>query len=1001
MNQDFLKSAYDHDKFKDFLVTFLPDYQQDIRPLNIDNSKHITSARKLGESAELELVIYEVDHDSHSDKRVGLAVDGFRLMKDTGAYNALIVFRSTTVSNWRLSLMTTSQELKNGKVVNSFSNPRRYSYILGENTKTATPFKYLIEKKTVKDYSDLLSRFSVEVVNNEFYKEIAKLYDQLVGTENIKPKLQYPSTGDKTNEFAVRLIGRIIFCWFLREKKSSQGISLIPGEVLSRNASEESGYYHNVLSPLFFEVLNKPIEKRSNKFRNGVYATIPYLNGGLFSNDDIDLYRFDKELEVSVPGLVNVPDEWLQQFIELLERYNFTVDENTSYDTDLSIDPEMLGRVFENLLARINPETGKTVRKSTGSYYTPREIVDYIVDTSLSDYLSTHTNVDQVKINALISYNLADDFNNELTDTESEKVLEALSTLTVLDPACGSGAFPIGMLQKIVFVISILDPNAKWWLSRQLENASPEVKREFENKGVDYIRKLGIIRQTIFGVDIQPIATEIARLRCFLTLIVDEAIDDNAWNRGIRPLPNLDFKFVTANSLMSLPKSELKNGVLVEHQGNLFEETSHIDDLRELRNEYFTSNNHERLELQAKFSDLQRRMFIKNVDEFGGQASGLYTALSRWEPFSNNQSGWFDPDWMFGVKDGFDIVIGNPPYGASLTKEEKTHYQKSYVTAKTIKGLQKGSLDTYTLFIELAHRLVRLNGNVTYIVPMSITSSDSVEGVHRLLNSSCELVKVASFSNRPTQVFQNAGLRVSILFFKKTNTECKSLLTTKLMRKRASDSIQDVLDLMTFANSTALQLKGRYPKIGTEIELNILQKLFNQKDTLKDLQQNNGDPVYYRAAGGRYFNVVTNYPTDSTQEKAIYFKQGVGNSIGLILSSTLFWFYQQAYTDGLHLKSYEIESFRVPQIADSNLEIIDDLYSKYLEDIERKAITHQTSEKNSYKVSSFKEYKLQRSIELIGKIDDLVCALYDLDENETAYIKNYELQYRLNDKEDA
>lgn len=250
MNQAFLKASYNYDSFKEFLDSFLPDFQEDIRPVKTTSTKHITSARKVGESKELELAVYEIDHESNNGKRVGLALEGFRLMKDTGIYNAIIVYKSKDKANWRISLMTTSQELKNGKVVNAFSNPRRYSYTLGSSAKIATPTKFLISKGRVSGFDDLLSRFSVEVVNNEFYKEIAKLYDELVDSKSSNSALTYPNSIEESHQFAVRLIGRIVFCWFLREKLSPEGIPLIGKAILSREAANSDDYYHRVLAPL-------------------------------------------------------------------------------------------------------------------------------------------------------------------------------------------------------------------------------------------------------------------------------------------------------------------------------------------------------------------------------------------------------------------------------------------------------------------------------------------------------------------------------------------------------------------------------------------------------------------------------------------------------------------------------------------------------------------------------------------------------------------------------
>ncbi len=709
MNPDIIKNSYSRDQFTEFIKHFLPDFNGDYRAIKTTESNHINSAHKLGESPELELSVFELEHSGSSDKRVGLALEGFKLMKETGVYNALVVYYSKSSETWRFSLMTTNQELKNGKVINAFSNPKRYSYILGNSAKTATPHKFLINKGPVKDLNDLLDRFSVEVVNNEFYKEVAKLYDELVGTEDIEAQLKYPEAGEESHQFAVRLIGRIVFCWFLREKHSTNNIPLISKGILSRNASLENNYYHSTLAPLFFQVLNEPVQKRSERFKSGDFGKIPYLNGGLFAPQDNDYYKFDDILEQSVVGLVDIPNSWLHKLFDLLELYHFTVDENTSVDIDLSIDPEMLGRIFENLLARINPETGETVRRATGSFYTPREVVEFMVDNSLVAYLGESTNVEVDKLEAVVSYDLEDDKVSPLTDSEKSWLVQSLSTIKILDPACGSGAFPIGILQKIVFILQQIDPEAKIWFENQISNANPEVRhliqREFENKNFDYIRKLGVIRESIFGIDIQPIATEIARLRCFLTLIVDERVNDDESNRGVYPLPNLDFKFVTANSLIPL-------GVSLNDQPKqtgLFEDTSGITELKELRDDYFNSHNSERDNLKYKFSQSQNRMLQKIIKHNSKGLAETTQKLSSWDPFSNQATSWFDADWMFGLSQGFDIVIGNPPYGVSV----KDDYRK-------ILNSNLGKVPDYEIyyyFIELSRTLLKPGGISTYIVP--------------------------------------------------------------------------------------------------------------------------------------------------------------------------------------------------------------------------------------------------------------------------------------------
>jgi adenine-specific DNA-methyltransferase len=737
----FLQKAYSRNDFLHFIKNdFLPDFNADNRPVRTHDKSLLKNVEKLGDSAQTSISIFEaICDDSDHKKRVAITQDAFRVLKDTATRNALVVFYSENSNNWRLSLLTSTFDLDSkGRVISKVSNPRRFSYFLGKDAKTVTPHKYLVAKGRTTNLADLQKRFAVEVVNNDFYREITKLYDELVGAEKGATSLRYPGEGEAVHQFAVRLIGRIIFCWFLREKRSEDGTPLIPEDVLSRKAAQSDNYYHSVLAPLFFEVLNKRTNSREVTYRKKLYASIPYLNGGLFSPDTEDHYKYDKSLELSIPGIIDVPDQWIRRFFDLLELYNFTVDENTSYDIDLSIDPEMLGRVFENLLARINPETGETVRKSTGSFYTPREIVDYMVDTSLVQYLSTSTDVGRLKLEALVSYDLLDDRDNELNEKESESVLEALSTLTVLDPACGSGAFPIGMLQKIVFIISNLDPDAKRWLAKQLKDATPEIRREFENKGVDYIRKLGVIRQTIYGVDIQPIATEISRLRCFLTLVVDEKIDDSQENRGIKPLPNLEFKFVTANSLIKPPS---ENSAI---NTSLFEDFG--SKLSDKVKEYFSAHGEEKVGLLLEIRDIIDEKADKNTsyvlnnyglfkddrftDAYNQKNTSVNTKLLEeadiWKSYRNifnhKPVKFFDIKYFFpSVAEGFDIVIANPPY-IRADNPLIAHTREQIMKSKNYVTLWE-KWDIYIAFLERSHQLLKNKGILEFIIPDSFTKS--------------------------------------------------------------------------------------------------------------------------------------------------------------------------------------------------------------------------------------------------------------------------------------
>jgi len=710
-----LNGDYQRDDFIKFIQDdFLPGFKRDIRPVNTSSLTSITKASYLGESKELDIQVFEFLFEGSAKKRVSLTKDAFSVMRSSAIFKALAVFRSADSNDWRFSLLTaTPESTEKGKVALSYSNPKRLSFFLGPEAKVNTPTKFLISKGKIVDFDDLKNRFSIEIVNKEFYREISQAYTKLVGG-----LLKLPFVQDKSQvnqEFAVRLIGRIIFCWFLREKKSQAGLALIPKELLSLKAVEDNeDYYHKILEPIFFEVLNRTTKSRIDDFSKKPFTSVPYLNGGLFSQQDDDYYkRVNGDFQSQYHNTLVVPDNWFREFFRILETYNFTIDENTSYDEELSIDPEMLGRIFENLLAEINPETGESARKSTGSYYTPRTIVNYMVDESLLLYLKEQTDINEEKIKALISYNLSDDLEKPLNSQEKEKIVDALEKIKILDPACGSGAFPIGMLQKIVFILQQSDTDGKLWFKKQTATANPEFRRDIEkkftNNEVDFIRKLGVVRNSIYGVDIQPIATEISRLRCFLTLIVDEVINDGEENRGVKPLPNLDFKFVSANSLVGLPRID------DSPQGLLFDERKNIERLRELMDEFFSVDEQGKYMLMNSFNRIQKdliKQYFSEKDYSMYEQKKILSDLGDWDPFTHKTSTWFDPEWMFGIKDGFDIVIANPPYVriSGIMEDEDKLIRSLYSTVF-------GHYDLYIPFFEKAISHLNSKGILTFITP--------------------------------------------------------------------------------------------------------------------------------------------------------------------------------------------------------------------------------------------------------------------------------------------
>lgn len=766
--------TYNRGAFLDFLRNFLPEdfveREQDLS--HIDSCKVVNQASELGVSKSLGVHVLEMSYGKDTDPRVAVATDAFRILATYQIDKALVIFKSDNSENYRFSLLTISYDInEKNKLVKAYSNARRFSFYLGPGAKARTPQHQLITKGRIKDVADLVERFSLEVVNKQFYLELVKHFDALVNKDT--RLLSLPSQSDQNirKSFAMRLIGRIMFCWFLKQKHSPTNGPLIPDALLSSRAVKD-GYYHNILEPVFFGILNTPMEARD--IRGELYDSVPYLNGGLFNPQHDDYYDLDRDTLVSkhINTLV-ILDEWFRDFFSLLETYNFTIDENTVFDQELSVDPEMLGRIFENLLAEINPETGSSERKRTGSYYTPRQIVEYMIDRSLVEYIKTKSSINEEKLEALVSYDLSDDSENPLTLPERRSIINAIDSLRLLDPACGSGAFPIGALQKIVWILQRVDADCELWLEKKLAKV-PELYRQKIRKDAatnpfDYTRKLDIIKNSIFGVDIQPIAVEIARLRCFLTLVVESEVNDTKSNRGIEPLPNLDFKFVCANTL--IPAPEESGG------GNqLF-----VDDFEEkfsaAVDRYFSSsgaskssagNDIHRL-IDSKVDEQLRRVqnLVAHADEryqaalakVNKKSIDTHTRiLTLWASyknlFENKPVGFFDPKYFFpGIKSGFDIVIGNPPYIDSETMvkndpEARGFYSSVYTTAT-------GNWDLFVVFIEQGIKLLCEGGNLSFIVPNKLIGAKYSESVRSLMMSK-NIRYIRDYSN--VKVFKEASV---------------------------------------------------------------------------------------------------------------------------------------------------------------------------------------------------------------------------------------------------
>ena len=810
----------------------------------------------------------------------------------------------------------------------------------------------------------------IKELNKKFFIELTNWYFWAMDI------VQFPDDIEKKKEKRnatnlIRLITRIIFIWFIKEKKLVPA-NLFRIDFLNKTIKDftkdkkSANYYPAILQNLFFGTLNQEINKREfvenhkgfvkkdqgvrNIYRfpekffineneiKKLFKDIPFLNGGLF--DCLDKTNEETQKDTFVDGFTrradkqtNVPDflffdkkhvidlnaiygtknkkHEVQGLVNLLESYKFTVAENTPLEEEIALDPELLGKVFENLLASYNPETQTTARKQTGSFYTPREIVNYMVDESLLEYLKQKYNEidtytvpeNEKRLRDLLSYS---ENAVQFDESETQQLIEAINNCKILDPACGSGAFPMGVLHKLVHILTKLDPDNSKWKAQQKEKVIGEQIKELEkdkkailclsdkavrekaekaveerlkeidsifeseNNFDDYSRKLFLIESCIYGIDIQPIAVQISKLRFFISLIIDQNMHKGEINFGIRSLPNLETKFVAANTLIGL---EIPTN-------DLFSENDPIkplqDELKKIRHLYFSaSSRKEKLQFQIRDKQLRKAMsetiktllvkknddviiqiladieiaqlvlrkfekepeqveIIETINLFGekehkkinkkqeriksqndiirllenklkinqnafNKDTVLQVAenIASFDPYDQNDfAKWFEPEWMFGreLDDGFDIIIGNPPYLNFRDIKSKKLKELYFKLFRTIEYQS----DLFVCFIEKAFKLLRLNsGCLAYIIPNSITNNLNNSKIRKFILSESS---ISSIVDTPLGVFESATVDTVIMCTNlskiKQDINCSQIINNqiRLVQKKKQQEFENNLN---------------------------------------------------------------------------------------------------------------------------------------------------------------------------------------------------------------
>ena len=722
-----------------------------------DNEKgYYLGAIDTTDNYRIGLFYYQIQHGNVARKRVGLRnlVKSF-INPNWGEFDAaLVVFDSGSV--WRLSFVC---DIKGENTA-----AKRFTYVFGESDNYYnTPVgRFDVLQRNGISFENIKDAFSVERLNKDFFNGYKERYVKF---------LKYINDDTKENrDYVKKLLGRLVFLQFLQKK----GWMGVPANRQGWNGGDKFYLNHlieryegndrllsDVLEPLFFNTLN---ERRDNDLadsRLGENIKIPYLNGGLFDKDELDKKDID------------FPYDYFKELMDFFAMYNFTIDENDPEDSEIGIDPEMLGHIFENLLED---------NKDKGAFYTPKEIVQYMSKESVAQYLKSNTPEElHTAIDSLIKQRAVEPI---LQNKENARLVnKALAVVKVCDPAIGSGAFPMGVLNVLFDCRHLL----YGFIGKNEDFSYAKVKRE-------------IIQNNIYGVDIEKGAVDIARLRFWLVLVVDE--------NEPQPLPNLDYKIMCGDSLLHrFPLDAPFQNVLKDY--NLKNDTHYtLDDYRQWVYDYTNISDHtqkddfrKRIEdikhaFKTELSDKEKskiakvRGTIENLkmeDLFGGKKKEnekkiktlqkeLKALEQQREEIESNKIYDQAFEWRFefpalldedGNFMGFDIVIGNPPYlrvqGLREIYESKAkYYEKVYQSAT-------GRFDFYVLFMESGYKLLAKKGILSYILPHKFINSDFGVGIRKFIYDKKALLYLIHFGSE--SIFEKAKVYTCIIGLSQGNAQ--------------------------------------------------------------------------------------------------------------------------------------------------------------------------------------------------------------------------------------
>lgn len=806
------QNAFNKERFVHFIKEFLNHFDEDsfvYRGNYIRDSykPYIQSLERIGkyedsEGNKLDILIVQLKKGSSLDRArtmqrnfIAWYLNGSRggELKDA----ALVAFVSPDSTDWRFSLVTMEYKLTetpNGtvKAQAEYTPARRFSFLVGEHETSHTAQSRLVPIIEDDEHNPTLKRieeaFNIEKATKEFFEKYRNLYFDVVESldELLKKdsaiKEDFEAKGIIVADFAKKLLGQIVFLYFLQKKgwfgvkrhqKWGSGSKGFLRELFAKKHGDYQNFFNDILEPLFYEALRL---ERPEDYYSRFDCRIPFLNGGLF--DPLNEYDWIKT-DILLPNKLFANSSKTKEgdlgtgILDIFDRYNFTVNEDEPLEKEVAVDPEMLGKVFENLLEVKD-------RKSKGTYYTPREIVHYMCQESLINYLATGLDgkASKEELESLVRFgetvvehesriiqkgHETDTYSFKLPESirDNAKLIdEKLGTIRICDPAVGSGAFPVGMMSEIIRARGALTPH----IGESKERTPYNFKRH-------------AIQESLYGVDIDPGAIEIAKLRLWLSLVVDEENRET-----VQPLPNLDFKIMQGNSLVELisyvSTGDQRRDAMVSHlkklKDELFNITSpsakkskrqEIEDLIKQFSEYDRSRKIEFLEQKIKVIRSQGKLFEdrQSQKEDEKKVTELKSKVVEIKhikiPGPENHFEWhINFSEVFQEKGGFDVVIANPPY------------IKEYVYKKAFDGLKKspyyqGKMDIWTMFACVSIDLLKNEGILSFIAPNNWISNAGASILRDKILKDGELKSFIDFGNY--KIFEHAGIQTMIFVFKK------------------------------------------------------------------------------------------------------------------------------------------------------------------------------------------------------------------------------------------